>query len=152
IGLGGAGCNTISWMKKDGVVGARTYALNTDALHLTITKADRKILIGEKTTRGEGAGGYPEKGAAAMKEGLRAVLQEIGTPDLIFLASGMGGGAGTGATWVLAEGLRDSGALIIGVVTIPFGFERGRFSKAREGLKRLIAACDTTIVVDNNKL
>ncbi len=152
LGLGGAGCNIVSWIKEKGVVGASVYALNTDAQHLTISKADRKILIGQKLTGGQGAGGYPEKGAEAMKESLAAVLKEIGSPNLIFLATGMGGGTGTGASWVLAEGLKDSGALVLGVVTIPFGVERARYSKAKEGLERLRAACDTTIVVDNNKL
>ncbi len=152
VGLGGAGCNIVSWIKEKGVVGAGVYALNTDAQHLSITKADRKILIGERLTSGQGAGGYPEKGAEAMKESLGAVLKEIGNPNLIFLMTGMGGGTGTGATWVLAEGLKDSGALVVGVVTIPFGVERARFSKAKEGLDRLRAACDTTVVVDNNKL
>jgi len=152
VGLGGAGCNIVSWIKDKGVVGAEIYALNTDAQHLTITNADRKILIGERLTAGQGAGGYPEKGAAAMKESLQIVLKEIGKPDLIFLMTGMGGGTGTGATWVLAEGLKNTGALVVGVVTIPFGVERARFSKAKEGLDRLRQACDTTVVVDNNKL
>ncbi len=152
IGLGGAGCNIVSWIKDHGVVGATVYALNTDAQHLTITNADKKILIGERLTGGQGAGGYPEKGAEAMKETLQAVLKEIGNPNLIFLMTGMGGGTGTGATGILAEGLKDSGALVLSVVTIPFGVERARFSKAKEGLERLRAACDTTVVVDNNKL
>jgi cell division protein FtsZ len=152
MGLGGAGSNIVSWIKEKGVAGATVYALNTDAAHLTLTKADRRILIGEKLTGGQGAGGYPEKGAEAMKESLPAVLKEIGTPNLVFIMTGMGGGTGTGSAWVLAEGLKDSGSLVVGVVTIPFGVERARFSKAKEGLERLRAACDTTVVVDNNKL
>jgi len=152
LGVGGAGCNIVSWIKERGVTGSRILALNTDANHLTITKADTKILIGEKTCAGQGAGGYPERGADAMKETLPEVIKEVDGSNLVFIATGMGGGTGTGASVVLAEGLKNSGAVTIGVTTIPFAVERARVQKAREWLARLRAACDTVIVIDNNKL
>ncbi len=152
LGVGGAGCNIVSWIKDKGVTGTRVIALNTDANHLTITKADTKILIGDKTCGGQGAGGFPEKGAEAMKESLPDVLREVNGSNLVFIATGMGGGTGTGASVALAEGLKNSGAVTIGVTTIPFAVERARVSKAKEWLSRLRTACDTVIVIDNNKL
>jgi len=152
LGVGGAGCNIVSWIKDKGITGTRVIALNTDANHLTITKADTKILIGEKTCGGQGAGGFPEKGAEAMKETLPDVLREVNGSNLVFIATGMGGGTGTGASVALAEGLKNSGAVTIGVTTIPFAVERSRTQKAREWLTRLRSACDTVIVIDNNRL
>jgi len=152
LGVGGAGCNIVSWIKERGVSGTRVLALNTDANHLTITKADTKILIGEKTCAGQGAGGFPDRGADAMKETLPEVIKEVNGSNLVFIATGMGGGTGTGASVVLAEGLKNSGAVTIGVTTIPFAVERARVQKAKEWLARLRAACDTVIVIDNNKL
>jgi cell division protein FtsZ len=152
VGLGGAGCNIVSWIKQRGVVGGRLLAMNTDANHLSICKADRRILIGEKTTHGLGCGGYPEKGELALKESLEEVSKEIAGASIIFLVAGLGGGTGTGASCALAEELKNKGSLIVGVVTIPFAIERVRMETARKGIDRLRKSCDTVVTIDNNKL
>ena len=152
IGIGGAGCNIISWIKKKGIVGGKLIAINTDANHLTITSADRRILIGEKVTHGQGAGGYPEKGVAALNENLEEVKKEVMGANVIFIVAGLGGGTGTGASAALAEALKGTGPLLIGVVTIPFAIERVRMDTAKRGIYRLEKACDTVVVIDNNKL
>ena len=152
VGLGGAGCNIVSWIKQRGVVGGRLLAMNTDANHLSICKADRRILIGEKTTHGLGCGGYPEKGELALKESLEEVSKEIAGASIIFLVAGLGGGTGTRASCALAEELKNKGSLIVGVVTIPFAIERVRMETARKGIDRLRKSCDTVVTIDNNKL
>jgi len=152
IGLGGAGCNIVSWVKQRGMVGGRLLAMNTDANHLAICKADRRILIGEKTTRGLGCGGYPEKGEAALKESQEEIMKEIAGTSIIFIVAGLGGGTGTGASCALAEELKDKGPLVVGVVTVPFAIERVRMDTARKGIDRLKKACDTVVTIDNNKL
>jgi cell division protein FtsZ len=151
-GLGGAGCNVVSWIKQRGVVGGRLLAMNTDANHLAICKADRRILIGESITHGLGCGGYPEKGEEALKENFSDVMKELSGASVIFLVAGLGGGTGTGAICALAEALRDKGPLVVGVVTIPFEIERVRMETARNAIKRLQKACNTLVVIDNNKL
>ena len=154
IGVGGAGCNIVSWVKekKGGVAGAKLIAANTDATHLSIVKADRRILIGEKSTKGMGAGGYPEKGVAAMRESIEQVKKDTAGANIIYVAAGLGGGTGTGGAWVVSNALKNSGALLIGVVTLPFAVERFRYNNAREGLQRLKNECDTVVVIDNNRL
>jgi cell division protein FtsZ len=152
VGIGGAGCNIVSWVKERGVVGAKVLALNTDASHLGISKGDRRILIGEKLCRGLGCGGYPERGAEAMKESVSTVVSEMANSNMIFITCGLGGGTGTGGSWVLASELRDLGVLTVGVVTVPFSVEKARIEKARDGLERLRSICDTVIVIDNNRL
>ncbi len=152
VGLGGAGCNIVSWIKQRGMTGGRLLALNTDANHLSICKADKRILIGEKTTHGLGCGGYAEKGEQALKESLEAIKKEIAGSSIVFLVSGLGGGTGTGASCALAESLRGTGPLVVGVNTIPFAIERVRMETARNAIERLKKACDTVVTIDNNKL
>jgi cell division protein FtsZ len=152
VGLGGAGSNVITWMKEKGVQGAKIMALNTDAAHLNMTKADRRILIGEKLCQGTGCGGFPTRGEESLKESLYEVMRELEGANLVFLTTGLGGGTGTGATWVLAKTLKDAGILTIGVVTIPFTIESSRMDKARDGLEHLRNECDTVVVIDNDKL
>jgi cell division protein FtsZ len=158
VGLGGAGCNVLSWVKEKGVAGGKLVSVNTDANHLSISKADRRILIGEKLTKGLGCGGYPELGERALRENANEVIKEICEANIIFLVAGLGGGTGTGATVALAEELRKlfSNAvephLIIGVVTLPFDVETARMEIAKKGLNRLKVACDTVVVIDNNRL
>jgi cell division protein FtsZ len=152
LGLGGAGCNVVSWIKKRGMVGGRLIALNTDANHLAMCKADRRILIGEKITRGLGCGGYPERGEQALRENIEEVRKELEGAGIVFLVAGLGGGTGTGASCALAESLKNAGPLLIGVVTLPFQIERVRMETARKGIKRLLKACDTVVAIDNNKL
>ena len=151
-GLGEVGCNVVSWIKQRGMVGGRLLALNTDANHLAIYKADRRILIGEKITHGLRCGGYPERGEAAFKENFNDIKKELEGASIVFLVAGLGGGTGTGAACALAEELEGKGPLIVGVVTIPFEIERVRMMTARNAIKRLQKACSTLVVIDNNKL
>ena len=154
IGVGGAGCNIVSWVKerRGGVAGAKLIAANTDAIHLSILKADRRILLGEKTTRGMGAGGYPQRGEQAAHESIEQVRKDVSGSNIIYVTTGLGGGTGTGASWVIANSLKQTGALMIGVVTLPFAVERFRYNSAKEGLAKLKAQCDTIVVIDNNRL
>ncbi|MBT0159442.1 cell division protein FtsZ [Candidatus Bathyarchaeota archaeon A05DMB-2] len=158
IGLGGAGCNVITWAKERGITGGKTVAVNTDANHLRITKADKRILIGEKLTRGLGCGGYPEVGEKALNETANDVIKEISNANIIFMVAGLGGGTGTGSIVALAEALRSKFAsssfprLLVGVVTLPFDVETARMAVAKKGLDRLKSACDTVVVIDNNRL
>jgi cell division protein FtsZ len=152
LGVGGAGCNIVSWMKEKGVSGAKIYALNSDAQHLSISMADQRILLGYKVAGGLGCGGFPEKGAKATEESLDQIERIIAGSGLVFVTGGLGGGTGTGAAPVAAKLAGEMGALTLGVVTTPFQVERGRLLKAKEGLKRLVETCDAVIVIDNNRL
>ena len=152
FGCGGAGCNTITWLFNKGINGATIYGCNTDALHLSITKADEKVLIGKELTRGLGCGGYPAKGREAAKESLSELKKAAGGADMAFILAGMGGGTGTGAAPVVAQLAKESGAVVIGVVTMPFECERARIEKAEFGLQELTEVADTVIIIDNNRL
>ena len=152
LGVGGAGNNTISRLTEMGVDGAECVAVNTDIQHLNATHATHKVLIGEKTTRGLGAGGNPEVGRAAIeesKEKLKSILTDI---DVAFITTGLGGGTGTGAAPVVAEIARRNGAIVVGVVTIPFRIEKEQVECAIKGLNDMRRECDTIVVIDNNKL
>jgi len=152
FGVGGAGCNAITWLFNKGINGASIYGANTDALHLSITKADEKILIGKELTRGLGCGGYPAKGREAAKEAVSEIKKAVSGADMVFVISGMGGGTGTGAAPVFGQLAKESGAVVIGVVTMPFDCERARIDKAEFGLQELREVTDTVIVIDNNRL
>ncbi|MBP2172152.1 cell division protein FtsZ [Methanococcus voltae] len=152
VGCGGAGNNTISRLTEIGIEGAETIALNTDKQHLEHIKADKTILIGSTLTRGLGAGGYPEIGRKSAELAKNVLEDVLKNADLVFVSAGMGGGTGTGSAPIVAEVAKESGAVVIGVVTYPFKIERARLKKADEGLKRLTECCDTVIVIDNNRL
>jgi cell division protein FtsZ len=152
IGMGGCGSNMVTWLFNKGINGAMVYAANTDALHLSVTKADEKILIGKELTRGLGAGGQPNKGREAAKESLVDLKKTVSGSDMIFVLAGMGGGTGTGAAPVVAQLAKETGAVVIGVVTMPFEAEKARIDKAEFGLQELREATDTCIVLDNNRL
>jgi cell division protein FtsZ len=149
VGLGGAGCNMISWIKERGLTGGRLVAANTDAAHLSVTNADCKILIGDKLTHGQGAGGYPQRGAAATRESLGDFRRETEGSDVVILCAGLGAGTGTGATEVLSKELREPARLIIAVVTLPFVVERFRYDNAKSAVRILRHYCDTVVVIDN---
>ncbi len=152
IGVGGAGCNTINRITREGIKSASTTAINTDQLHLKNIQAGQRVLIGSNVTKGLGAGGFPEvaqKCAEISKDKLREV---IGENELVFLCAGMGGGTGTGASPIVAEVAKEQGAIVVGVVTFPFALERARLQKARWGLEQLSKHADTTVVIDNNRL
>lgn len=152
IGVGGMGCNAVTWLFNKGINGASVYAVNTDALHLSVTKADEKILIGKELTRGLGAGGNPNKGREAAKEAIVDLKKAVGGADMVFVIAGEGGGSGTGAAPVISQLAKETGAVVIGVVTMPFEAEKARIDKAEFGLQELRDVTDTTVVLDNNRL
>jgi cell division protein FtsZ len=152
FGCGGCGCNMATWLFNKGINGATIYGLNTDALHLSITKTDEKILIGKELTRGLGCGGYPKKGREAAKESLTDLKKAVSNSDMVFVLAGMGGGSGTGSIPVVAQLAKEAGAVVIAVVTMPFEAEKARIDKAEFGLQELRETVDTVIVLDNNRL
>jgi len=152
FGVGGAGCNTVTWLFNKGINGATVYGANADALHLSITKADEKLLIGKELTKGLGCGGYPQKGREAAKEAISDIKKAVSGADMVFILAGMGGGTGTGAAPIFAQLAKESGAVVIGVVTMPFDCEKARIDKAEFGLQELREVTDTVIVIDNNRL
>jgi len=152
IGVGGMGGNAVTWLFNKGISGAFIYATNTDALHLSVTKADEKVLIGKELTRGLGCGGAPTKGREAAKEGIVDIKKMVGGADMVFIIAGMGGGTGTGGAPVMAQLAKETGAVVIGVVTMPFEAEKARIDKAEFGLQELREVTDTCIVLDNNRL
>ncbi|MBU3957669.1 MAG: cell division protein FtsZ [Nanoarchaeota archaeon] len=152
VGCGGGGTNTITRLHEMGASGAEIIALNTDAKHLAIVKADKKILIGKDTTRGLGAGGYPSVGEKAATEQRTQIKQMLEGVDLVFITAGMGGGTGTGAAPVVAEIAKSMGAIVVGAVTMPFKMEGSRIQKAEDGLARLRQVTDTVVVIENQKL
>ncbi len=152
VGSGGAGNNTISRLASLGINGADLVAVNTDKQQLEHTRADKKVLIGYEKTRGLGAGGYPEVGRQAALDAKTVLRDVISDADLVFVSCGLGGGTGTGSLPVIAEIAKESDAVVVGAVTMPFKIERSRINKAREALAKLRRACDTVVVVDNNRL
>ncbi|ADR23923.1 cell division protein FtsZ [Mycoplasma leachii PG50] len=153
LGVGGAGNNAIRRMFEENVQGVEFYIINTDAQILESSPVPNKIILGEKTTKGLGAGGNPEVGKAAAIESEEEIRKVVEGADLIFIAAGMGGGTGTGAAPVIAKIAQESGALVIGIVTKPFIFEgRHRNINAKEGLEELRKYVDSVIVVSNDKL
>ncbi|MEM4267548.1 MAG: cell division protein FtsZ [Candidatus Woesearchaeota archaeon] len=152
VGCGGAGNNMVSWLYKKGVEGAELIAFNTDQQHLKISEADKKFLIGKEVTKGLGCGGFPQKGREAAQESLAEIKECIKGADMVFVCAGMGGGTGTGSAPVVAQLAKDSGAIVIGTVTMPFRIERARVEKAEFGLAELRKWSDTVIAIDNNRL
>lgn len=152
IGCGGAGNNMVSWLYKKGIKGAEILACNTDKQHLDVSEADKKFLIGKDVTRGLGCGGFPQKGAEAAQESLNEIKESLKGADMVFVCAGMGGGTGTGSAPIVASVAKDTGAIVIGTVTMPFKIERARVDKAEFGLQQLREVSDTVIVIDNNRL
>ena len=153
IGCGGSGNNTISRLMSVGIVGAETVAINTDAQDLLYTDADIKILIGKAVTGGLGAGADPTVGEEAAKESKNDIKKIVEGSDLVFITCGLGGGTGTGSIPQVAEMAKKSGALTIGIVTLPFTMEgRQRTANAENGLEKLRDVVDTLIVIPNDRL
>lgn len=153
IGVGGGGGNAINRMVDEGVTGVEFIAANTDVQALSSTKAETVIQLGPKLTRGLGAGGQPEVGRKAAEESEETLTEAISGADMVFITAGMGGGSGTGAAPVIARIAKDLGALTVGVVTRPFGFEgskRGQY--AVEGINQLREHVDTLLIISNNNL
>ena len=152
IGVGGMGCNAVTWLFNKGINGATVHAMNTDALHLSVSKADEKLLLGKELTRGLGAGGNYQTGREAAKEALSDLKKVVSGADMVFILAGMGGGTGTGAAPIVAQLSKETRAVVIGVVTMPFEAEKARMDKAEFGLQELREVTDTCIVLDNNRL
>ncbi len=153
IGVGGGGGNAINRMIEEGVSGVEFIAANTDVQALRSSKADTVIQLGPKLTRGLGAGAQPEVGKRAAEESAETVSQALEGSDMIFITAGMGGGTGTGAAPVIAQIAKELGALTVGVVTRPFGFEGSKRSYfATEGIEALRANVDTLLIISNNNL
>jgi cell division protein FtsZ len=153
IGLGGAGCNAITRMVREQMQGVEFIAMNTDAQHLAVTEAPMRVQLGEKLTRGMGAGGEHRIGQKSAEENREEIRQLVAEADMVFVTAGMGGGTGTGALPVVAELARKSGALTIAVVTKPFTFEGiHRREVAEEGVNNTIDKVDTMIIIPNERL
>ncbi|URD52987.1 cell division protein FtsZ [Chroococcidiopsis sp. CCNUC1] len=153
IGVGGGGGNAVNRMIESGVTGVEFWSINTDAQALTHSAAPRKLQIGQKLTRGLGAGGNPAMGEKAAEESRDEIANAIGEADLVFITAGMGGGTGTGAAPTVAEIAKEKGILTVGVVTRPFGFEgRRRANQAHQGIDALKDRVDTMILIPNDKL
>jgi cell division protein FtsZ len=153
IGVGGGGNNSLSRMREIGIKGGELIAVNTDAQDLLYANSDKKILIGRELTGGLGAGSNPRVGMEAAKESASEIKKKIGNADMVFITCGLGGGTGTGAAPVIADIAKKSGALTIGIVTLPFTIEgQKRVENAMEGLERMESAVDTLIVIPNDKL
>ncbi len=149
-GVGGAGCNALANLK--GIKSAETIAVNTDATHLKITEAQRKLLVGASLTKGLGAGGFPEVGMKCAEASRNELAEALAGTELLFITAGLGGGTGTGAAPVVAEIAKELGAVVVAVVNYPFAIERVRILKAEWGLDALMRSCDTVVVLDNNRL
>ena len=153
VGVGGGGGNAVNRMINEGLGGVEFIAVNTDNQALMLSKAKTRVRIGDKLTRGLGAGGNPEIGRKAAEESSEDLLEVLRGSDMIFVACGMGGGTGTGASPVIAQIAKELGALTIGVVTRPFTFEGTRRAQlAKTGIEALKSQVDTLIVIPNDRL
>ncbi len=153
IGVGGGGSNAVNRMIENGVKGVEFITVNTDAQALHLAKSEHKLQIGDKLTRGLGAGANPDVGQKAAEESREIIMNQLKGADMVFVTAGMGGGTGTGAAPVIAEIARECGALTVGVVTRPFTFEgRKRTGQAELGIEALKDKVDTLIVIPNDRL
>lgn len=153
VGVGGGGCNAVNRMIDAGLQGVAYIAINTDKQALARCKAETKLQIGEKLTKGLGAGGNPEIGQKSAEENLEDLFKFITGADLVFITAGMGGGTGTGAAPIVAKVAKDMGILTVGVVTRPFTFEgKKRSEHAELGVKFLKKYVDSLVIVPNDKL
>ncbi len=153
IGVGGGGCNAVNRMIDEGMQGIEFITVNTDAQALVMSKAQIKVRIGDKSTRGLGAGGNPEVGKKSAEESSEELYEALKGSDMVFVTSGLGGGTGTGAAPIVAQIAKEVGALTIGVVTRPFTFEGAKRAKnAEQGIANLKEHADTLIVIPNDRL
>ncbi len=153
VGVGGAGNNVVNRMVRAGTQGVEFVSLNTDKPALAVSAADIKVQIGEKLTHGQGAGSKPEIGRKAAEESRNSIGQALENADMVFIAAGMGGGTGTGASPIVAEIAKEAGALTVGVVTKPFSFEgKKRMDSANEGIAELLGKVDALLIIPNDRL
>ena len=153
VGVGGAGNNVVNRMVKAGTTGVEFIAVNTDKQALSISNADRKIQIGEKITKGQGAGSDPDIGRRAAEESRNVISEALEDTDMVFITAGMGGGTGTGAAPTVADIAKDAGILTVGVVTKPFKFEgKRRMDQAMTGINELLGKVDSLLIIPNDRL
>jgi cell division protein FtsZ len=153
VGVGGGGCNAVNRMIEEGIQGVEFVAINTDAQALMLAKAPTRVRIGNKLTRGLGAGGNPEIGRKSAEESAEDLYNVMKGADMVFVTAGLGGGTGTGAAPIVAQICKEVGALTIGVVTRPFAFEGNRRMQSCEtGMAKLKEHADTLIVIPNDRL
>ncbi|MDR1590314.1 MAG: cell division protein FtsZ [Oscillospiraceae bacterium] len=153
MGIGGAGNNAVNRMVEVGTQGVEFIAVNTDKPALAKSAASQRIQIGEKLTQGQGAGSDPEKGKRAAEESRNNLAKTLEATDMVFVAAGMGGGTGTGASPIVADIAREAGILTVAVVTKPFNFEGSRrMSQAEDGIKNLLGKVDSLFVIPNENL
>lgn len=153
VGCGGGGCNAVTRMVRENIRGVEFVAMNTDAQHLAVTEAPTRIQLGEKNTRGLGAGGDNRMGHKAADESREEIRQVVSGADMVFVTAGMGGGTGTGSAPVVAGMAKEAGALTIAIVTKPFAFEGAhRMKVAEEGIAELMPCVDTLVLIPNDRL
>lgn len=152
IGLGGAGCNIITYLSQKSIAGAKTIAANTDINHLVLQRADKRMLIGKERCRGKGCGGFPEVGAECARESSEELKKELEGSNIVFIVGGLGGGTGTGSAPVVAELSRSMGALTVACLTMPFEIEALRRENAKKAISTLSELCDSVVLIDNTKL
>ncbi|MFN7991922.1 MAG: cell division protein FtsZ [Candidatus Micrarchaeia archaeon] len=153
VGTGGSGTNTLDRLFQMGIQGVQLVGMNTDARHLLHVRANKKVLLGKKVSKGRGAGSNPLVGEESAKESIDEIKDSIKEPSMVFITCGMGGGTGTGSAPIIAETAKGMGALTVAVVTLPFTSEgKIRWENALSGLDKLKKNCDTIIVIKNDKL
>ena len=153
IGVGGGGCNAVNRMISTNIRGVEFVAINTDSQVIESSCASRKLVIGDKITRGLGAGANPDIGKRSAEESIEAVRNILDGADMVFITAGMGGGTGTGAAPVIAKAAKEMGILTVGIVTKPFGFEgKRRMLQAEAGINELSKYVDSLIVIPNERL
>ncbi len=153
VGVGGGGNNTVHRLSTMDIKGAGLYAFNTDGKQLGMLSQNiNRLMLGKELTRGLGAGGFPEMGEKAAELSRMDIELMIRDKNLLFLTAGMGGGTGTGAAPIVARVAKETGSIVVGIVTIPFALERSRIETARKGISKLRQNVDTLIVIDNQRL
>lgn len=152
VGCGGGGSNSVHRLRRLGITGIETAAVNTDYYHLAGIDADRRLLLGSTITKGFGAGGDPQMGEKCAYAELDKLVELVRDKDLVFVTAGLGGGTGSGVAPIVAELAKRQRAVVVAIVTMPFHIERGRFAHAQEGLERLRKSAHSTIILDNNRL
>ena len=151
IGIGGAGNNAVNRMIDDEINNVEFYVANTDKQSLSLSKCEKRIILGEQSTGGLGAGGDPAAGKKAAEESIEEINKMIENKDMVFIAAGMGGGTGTGGAPIVAKAAKDKGILTVAIVTRPFSFEgKEKMSIAIEGINELKKVVDSIIIVSND--
>jgi cell division protein FtsZ len=152
IGLGGAGCNVTTYLAEKKVAGAKIIGANTDINHLVLQRADKLMLLGKKTSRGKGCGGFPEVGMQCATESSEEIKKELEGSNIVFIVAGLGGGTGTGTAPVVAEISHAMGAVTIACLTLPFEIEQMRRQNALDAIHSLETTCDSVVLIDNTRL